>query len=398
MRALIPLVITLAIQALVSMASLSVPVIAPAISAATGHPAALAGLFIAIVYGVAMLSSLAAGGLVTRWGPIRVSQMSLILSAAGLVIGAQGSLPALAASAALLGLGYGPVTPASSHILIHNTPPERLGLIFSIKQTGVPLGAALAGLLLPAVTRGVGWGWALAMVAAVCLLVAVISQVLRRVLDADRMPNARAFVWSRLFAPLQLINADRALRDIAFCSFVFGAIQLCLTTYLTVWLTESYGMSLIAAGGLMALMQGSAVIGRLLWGWLADRFGNARAILGGLAGGIALCTLSFAVIGPGWPVTIVGAATIIGGATAIGWNGVYLAEVARLAPKGMAGTVTGGTLFLTYFGVVIGPPVFSLALVVTGGFPVPFLGLAVIATAMGGFLTLSNPHPRRRVS
>jgi len=54
------------------------------------------------------------------------------------------------------------------------------------------------------------------------------------------------------------------------------------------------------------------------------------------------------------------------GASAVGWNGVYLAEVARQAPPGMASVATGGTLTVTFFGVVVGPPLFGLIVNLTG--------------------------------
>jgi hypothetical protein len=47
------------------------------------------------------------------------------------------------------------------------------------------------------------------------------------------------------------------------------------------------------------------------------------------------------------------------GATAIGWNGVYLATVARSVPHADAATATAGSLFFTYLGVVVGPPLFG---------------------------------------
>ncbi|MEI7441864.1 MAG: MFS transporter, partial [bacterium] len=51
---------------------------------------------------------------------------------------------------------------------------------------------------------------------------------------------------------------------------------------------------------------------------------------------------------------------VIFGASAIGWNGVFLAQVARLAPAGRASVATGGTLCITFFGVVLGPPLFGV--------------------------------------
>ena len=72
-----PLAVTLAVQALVSMAVLTMPVVAPAAAADVGVPAAYVGLFIALVYGASMASSLVCGDLIRKFGAIRVSQASL---------------------------------------------------------------------------------------------------------------------------------------------------------------------------------------------------------------------------------------------------------------------------------------------------------------------------------
>jgi hypothetical protein len=65
------------------------------------------------------------------------------------------------------------------------------------------------------------------------------------------------------------------------------------------------------------------------------------------------------------------------GATALGWNGVYLAEVARQAPPGMAGVATGGTLAITFFGVMLGPPMFGGLAGLFGSYRVGFGALAI---------------------
>ena len=41
------------------------------------------------------------------------------------------------------------------------------------------------------------------------------------------------------------------------------------------------------------------------------------------------------------------------GATAVGWNGVFLAEIASLAPRDRIGDATGGSAFFTFLGVVV---------------------------------------------
>ena len=58
-------------------------------------------------------------------------------------------------------------------------------------------------------------------------------------------------------------------------------------------------------------------------------------------------------------------------------HGVYLAEVARQAPLGLAGVATGGTLAFTFFGVVLGPPVFGALSGVFQTYRAGYLALAV---------------------
>ena len=150
---------TLAVQMLGSMALLTVPVLAPAAARDVGVPAAYVGLYIALAYGASMMSSLACGDLIRRFGAIRVSQLCLLLCALGSLLAAGGTLGFFAASALFMGMGYGPMTPASSHVLARTTSATAMSLVFSVKQTGVPLGGAVAGALVPALVVGIGWPW-----------------------------------------------------------------------------------------------------------------------------------------------------------------------------------------------------------------------------------------------
>ncbi|MDP3520028.1 MAG: hypothetical protein Q8S02_05340 [Hydrogenophaga sp.] len=72
---------TLAIQALVSMAVLAVPAMAPALGEALRASPGLIGVYIAILYVGAMVASMASGPLVVRRGAIRVRQLGLLAGA-----------------------------------------------------------------------------------------------------------------------------------------------------------------------------------------------------------------------------------------------------------------------------------------------------------------------------
>ena len=89
----LPLIATLFIQAMVSMALLTLPVMAPVAAKDLAVSPALVGVYIAITYAGAMFSSLTSGTSVTRFGPIRVSQLGLVLCALGLCLCALPWLP-----------------------------------------------------------------------------------------------------------------------------------------------------------------------------------------------------------------------------------------------------------------------------------------------------------------
>src|SRR5665647_1081806 len=116
------LAVTLAIQAMVSMALLTLPVMAPVVAGTLGVSSVYVGVYVAIVYVGAILASLAAGTAVARYGAIRVSQAGLLICALGLALCTVNSVPVIALGALLIGIGYGPVTPVSyTHLRAHET-------------------------------------------------------------------------------------------------------------------------------------------------------------------------------------------------------------------------------------------------------------------------------------
>src|SRR6185312_9527845 len=98
-----------------------------------------------------MVSASLAGGIVVRYGAVRASQMTLWLIAAGCALSALGSLYAIVPGAILMGLGYGIPNPAASQLLARIPSHRRINLLYSIKQTGVPIGGILSGVLAPPV-------------------------------------------------------------------------------------------------------------------------------------------------------------------------------------------------------------------------------------------------------
>ena len=375
------LIATLAIQALATLMVLAPPVFAGLAAPAFGVSADHIGVFTAVVYAAAVLSTGMSGGPVRRYGAIRVSQAALLIGAAGLALLASASIWLGLIGAVFIGVGYGPMTPASSHLLIRQTPPARRALVFSIKQTGVPLGGVLAGLAVPPLAIPFGWRGAALAVAAVSAVLAIVCEPLHKSLDDDADPTAAG--GSHIVAAVNMVLGEPVLRRLALASLSYSAMQLCVSAFVVNFLTGRAGMALVAAGVVMAVLQAAGIAGRILWGWTADRLLSARQALSLLGLAIGASGALLALVGPGWPLALVVIVAAALGAVALGWNGVFLAEVARLAPAGSAGMATGGALALTFVGALLGPPIFGAIIDATGSYRVAFF-IAAAAAALSG--------------
>jgi predicted MFS family arabinose efflux permease len=383
---MLALIATLAIQALVSMTVLTPPVLAALAAPDIGVASERIGLFTALVYAGAIVSSASSGALLARTGPLRLSQWCLGFCALGMSVASLTFLPAVMLGAVLMGLGYGPVTPASSHILIRQTAPERRSLVFSFKQTGVPVGGMLAGSIAAPLGLAIGWRGAALSVAVASLVLALAVEPLRARFDAaDGTGPTPA---QSPLAGIRLVLRTPALRRLALSSTTFAATQLSMATFLVTFLTERAGVPLVRAGIVMAVAQGAGVVGRILLGWVADRLLRPGRVLAVLGISMAMASVATGLISSAWPLTSIFVVTAILGLTGLSWNGVYLAEVAVIAPPGAAGAATGGALSMTFLGIVLGPALFSAVVSLSGSYT---LGFCIVAAAafMGGLLASS---------
>ena len=380
---------TLAVQSLTAMA-LAVPsVLAPVAAADFGAAPTAVGLWVGFSYMVAMFAGLASGTLVGRHGPVRVLQVAVLGVALGLAVSAGSHVALLLLCGALLGTAHGLVNPASSAILAVAAPKRVRSMVFSIKQTGVPVGGAVAGMLVPVLLLWTNWqaavlGLALGSAAFLAVLVPF-----RRLYDGDRSLDQRLRVRG-FAAPVAEVWARRPILELALVSGVYSAAQISFTTYLVSYLKIELAYSLVAAGLVFSASQVAGALSRVLWGAVADHVFEPRMVLAALGLVMALCAFAVAQFTAGWPPVAVFAVCVLYGATAVGWNGVFLAEVARLAPEGRVAIVTGGTQFFTFAGVLIGPPLFGAIASATGSYGSGFLAIAALPLLAGAGLLASG--------
>lgn len=379
---------TTSVQATMSLAVTMLAAIAPALAEALGIPAAWIGFQVSIVFGCASLFSIFAGVLVRRWGACRASQSALVLGLGGCVLATIPHVGAIAAASVLIGLGYALTNPSASHLLSRFAGTTRRNLVFSIKQTGVPVGYAIGGLVGPSLTVHFGWQSVPVVVGATLLVLMLLLQIRRGLWDDDRDPGWR--IAANLLEGLSVIWKRRPIRWLVTASFFYTVTQLSLVAFLVTLLVEDVDMTLVEAGLVMFAVQSASAFGRLMWGWIADRIGNGAAVLaaiGAIAGGAAALSTQ---VGPSWPYPGIVALFVVFGVAAIGWNGVFMAEVARLSPAGRVGPVTGASLAVTFAGVAFGPSGLSALHGVLGSYAATYGLLAATSVIGAAFVLLSR--------
>lgn len=397
----IAIVAMLAQQTIATTAKLGMPAMFPTVAADLGFDPHYALAYTWGYAACAIVVMAGCGGALRRWGALRTSQigcgaMALGLASAALLAQPWLALPPLVLAVVLNSAGSTVATPASSQILAKYAPPKWAPLVFSIKQTGVPAGLAISGMILAPAAAAFGWREALLGLAVVCLLIAVALQPLRAEFDRDRDPTARPRLSDFARTIRDVLEAPE-LRGLAMTAFCFVGMQAVFMGFSVTYLHEALGYAVEEAGPLFGAAALIAVPARIFWGWIGSAFVTPRILLAALAALMALSTAAMGAFAESWSRTEIFAVLALVSLTVLSWHGVLLSEAARLAPEGEAGRVTGGVLAFGSAGQVAYPMLFGAGLYL-GGFPLAYAAIGLPALAVCGLLAMGARRNRPKAT
>jgi len=382
--------------ALSAMAALAVAPLSPILRDALGLTRAEVGLFIPAVYlgGVAM--SLPAGWFVDRLGVRRTLALGQALT--GTMVAAAAMTPTVPLMLGCLvaaGFGFAVVNPATGRAIVDWFAPRERGVAMGIKQTGLTLGGIAGALVLPPLALAAGWRHAMIAAGAGALLsAALVTLTYRRPVIA----RAPAKGESARLADLRLVLRRPGVVVLFACGFALSIAQSSVLAYLAIYVLDTFTVSAIVAGQLLALAQVGGTGSRLGWGFVSDRYFGGRRRVGvviSAVGGAAAYAL-FA-LGDRLPWPLVPALAVVAGAGAFGWVGLYFTLVAEIGGTRHAGLLTGVAVMFTWSGVLVGPLVFGAALTAAGTYAAAWLLLAAIGVVCAVALGRLRPLVQRGV-
>jgi MFS family permease len=373
---------TVAVQVAIVMSSLTVPVLASTIAPAVGVPAYWVGYYSALISGGATLSSFATPRLFRRWGGIRLHQGMLVMVAAALFALLPAMPAGFAASGIVLGLAYGPMNPASTVLLARYTPLHLRSRVFSFKQTAVPIGGTLAGLVTPLAAAAFGWRGAIAALGVVCLALSVLIQPWQPAIDQDG-PSHDRNLSTNFWLPVRLIVENPGIRSVTLAGFAFGSLQFSFVAVFPTVLAH-VGWSTTDAGRAMSVALVVGVVLRVPWGTFADKIGS-RPILAAMGAAMSLASIAACFLGAGWSGLDMTLLAALFGVSAFCWSGIGIAEAVRHVPPELVPEASAGIIGVTFFGALAGPTLFSTVAALAGTVVPAFAilgGLAALGTAL----------------
>jgi MFS family permease len=363
-----------------------------------------------------VLSEVPWGLLTDRWGDRRVLLLGLISTMAALFAMAMWGTPsaervpgphALAAGFLAIGLLGGSVNGSSGRAVMAWFGPAERGLAMSIRQTAVPAGAGIGALLMPALAAHAGFPWVYGVLAAMCLLSAILTILWVREPDVIAHGTGAA-------ASLDAMTAARSpLLRAQVWRMVGGIAALCMPqvaviTFASVFLHDFGHAGAAVAGVVLASVQIGAAVMRVWSGRWTDRHGNRNAYLRTCA---ALTVVLFALLAlaTAWcaqtmraepAISLIGLAALLvaGGVAASAWHGVAYTELATLAGHGRVGSALAMGNTGAFIAFWLAPSVIPMLLAAAGWPAVWFGAAACAALAWPAFAPGAAIRPRHSQS
>jgi MFS family permease len=376
-------------QAFAYFSAVVLPNMAPAVAAGLDLDANLVGYYTGLLYLCSSFGQVACGAFILRFGAVRMSQISLFMMGAALMLGYVGQLWAFILGAMAIGIGSSVSTPASSHLLARYSPPKYAPLIFSVKQTGVPVGGLMAGILVPILLGWLDWRGAFFFCGAMSITFGLMLQPIRKQFDSDRNPR-QSLKPGYIVGNMRLVLGTPMLRDLALGMLCFVGLQGLFGSYFVTYVSGVLDRPLETANYFFSIAMSTAIVARILWGWVGSALLPARRVISYLA-----LVMFVAAVGMGWLGThepsdlFIIVVAVLFCISAISWHGLMLSEIARLAPEGQVGPVTGASLAFATIGMMSYPTLYAILVKFTGDHSLGFYIAAVPAFIM--FIKLYLP-------
>ncbi|WP_060494491.1 MFS transporter [Pseudomonas sp. NBRC 111140] len=261
----------------------------------------------------------------------------------------------------LLGFGYSTAQPGGSKSVSNWFQGSQLGFAMGIRQAGLPLGGAMAALLLPffasqySVQTAFLVGGLVALFGAILFVLLYKKPEISQGIERKKI-NLKLAAVSRLS-----MVTEPAMRKIMVSGASLTASQYAISVFLVLYLYTSVGLDRSTATMMFFVVLGAGIVGRVVLAAWSDNCESGRyypvmTCLGAVAA--ILMLLPFLNTKNLLMLSVFMAFT---GFFAYGWYGPWVAYIAETAPADRKGFALGMAMTANQLSVVLIPPIIGLS-------------------------------------
>ncbi len=364
---------------------------ATAIAADLEVSATYIGYQIGIAYFAATLCTLYSSSITRRIGCIQSLAAAMALVSIGASATTVWQLFGMFLGSVIMGIGFGLIPASASQVLISVTDKTNRALIFSIKQSGIPIGGLLAALTTPYFTEAWDWRGAGFAVSLSCLAIFLLLFLNRRrwiIEDTSKGPTSL-----NPFLPLFALHRSRRLNVLILMAVCYVGIQIVWLAFMSPFYVEELKISLVEAGFFLAIVQVTGIFGRIFWGWVSDRMQDNFTPMLMLGWLMMICCASAYFLGGDTPFVLFTLLSFAIGFSAVSWNGVFHAALIEVSDPGETVSVIAGMAFYVYIAMFVWPALFALLIEWSGSYVMPITSLVLFS--MGGIYFARQAKVRR---
>ncbi|MGN4436056.1 MFS transporter [Bacillus cereus group sp. MYBK69-1] len=319
------------------------------------------GLLVSVVNVGPLFCMLFVGRLLDQYNEkILISISSFLLGSSLLLTNIVSGFNGLLFVLLLIGMFYSVSQPGGSKVILKWFRKENRGLAMGIRQAGIPIGGALAGVLIPFLTVQYNMTYAINSIACICIIGGLLFFMFYKepyVQEEARKGHNNISFWMEL----KVVICKKELYPIYITGICMISLQMVLVGHFMKFLAGEQSITSIVAGTVFSVMFFSGMIGRIALAAISDVLykGNRRiplfiAVCASI-GLILLLAMNIHTIMSG----VLYSVSALLGFFSIGWFSLFIAEVAELASEESVGITVSVALTLNQIAIIVAPVLFG---------------------------------------
>lgn len=310
-----------------------------------------------------IIGLLIAGELLDRFSERFIIGLGAIFISITLLLGAYTTTyAALLICLFFVGAFYSSAQPGGAKSVASWFPSSQRGFAMGIRQAGLPLGGALAAVLLPFMANKYGLQGAFITGSIISFMGGVIFILFYRNNPVNKVKEEKIpsepFSYA-MFKKRLMIIREPYMKKIVCSGVTLVTVQYIITIFLSIYFHQKYQLSLEKSAYLFFIAQIAGVIGRILLAFWGDHCRSGRffpiyfCIVSLILGFISL------LVNKNDSMIILSFLSAWLGFFGLGWYGPWVSYIADESPENRVGFSLGFAMAVNQVFIILSPPIFG---------------------------------------